>query len=83
MKVTTEILSMLKDYQTWSPGKPDFDLLDYVTCVATPDLFFGFGGLFFPELVLHAGNYFLASHFRASIYDDWLARLNRVLRKSP
>ena len=79
MKVTTDILSTLKDYQAWSAGKSDFDLLDYVTCVATPNLFFGFGELFFPELVHHAGNYFLASHFRAALYDEWLARLKDPL----
>lgn len=66
---------MLSDYQSWAKGKPDFDLFDYVSCIATPDLFFAFGELFFPELILHEGNYFLASHFRSELYDQWLARL--------
>jgi len=75
VRVPTDVLSMLKDYQSWAAGKSDFDLLDYVACVATPDLFFGFGELFFPEVVLHDGNYFLASDFRASTYNEWLVRL--------
>src|SRR5215813_7121536 len=77
MKVTSDILSSLKDYQAWSAGKRDFDLLDYVTCVATPDLFVGFGELFFPELVFHEGNHFLASHFQTTVYNDLVCAAKR------
>ncbi len=66
---------MLKDYQAWAARKPQLDLFDYVTCVATPDSFFAFLELFLPDLVLHEGNYFLASHFEPRTYDDWKRQL--------
>ncbi len=75
MRVPHEILAKLGDYQAWRSKKPDFDLLDYVTCVATPDLLFGFMELLCPSLVLHEGNYFLASHFDATKYNEWMSRL--------
>jgi hypothetical protein len=76
MTVPKELLAKLGHYQEWRSGKLDFDMLDYVNCVATPDLLFGFLELLRPSLVLHQGNYFLASHFDEANYNEWMKRLN-------
>lgn len=76
MNVPQELLVKLRDYQAWRSEKLDFDLLDYVNCVATPDLLFGFLELLCPSLILHDGNYFLANHFNAATYDEWMSQLN-------
>jgi hypothetical protein len=75
MIIPPAILRSLNDYQQWKSGKPDFDLLDYVGCIATPDLCYGFLGLLCPELIVHEGNYFLASHFDPTAYDKWMTRV--------
>ncbi len=78
--MSNELLAELSDFQAWRSGKPDFDLLDYAFCVATPDLLFGFMELLSPSLVLHEGNHFLAGHFSARTYDDWMQRLFRTFQ---
>lgn len=71
MNVPNAVLESLQDFQAWKAGKPDFDLLDYAGCVATPDLFFALSAVLAPELVVHEGNYFFASHFERSTYEAW------------
>jgi hypothetical protein len=73
--LSDKILTDLKEFQAWRRSKGDFDLLDYASCIATPDSFFAFHALFAPTLVLHEGFYFLASHFKASLYVDWMQQL--------
>lgn len=71
-----DLLAQLGDYQAWKGKATEFDLLDYVQCVATPDLFFGFLALLRPELVRHKGDYFLASHFVPETYERWMEELS-------
>lgn len=75
MTVPSSVLDALQDFQQWKAGRDDFDLLDYVGCVATPDLFYAFLSLLNPELIRHDGELFLASHFERSTYDEWIARV--------
>src|SRR5690242_10821967 len=75
MSVSDEVLAALNDFQGWRGKNRQFDLLDYVGCVATPDMFFGFLSLFEPELVLHDGEYFLASHFDRTTHEAWKGKL--------
>jgi len=75
------ILKKLSDFQQWrrSPDGEGITLLDYVGFVATPDLFFAFDQLFHPDLLVHDGNYYLASHFEPEIYREWSERTNDVV----
>lgn len=56
-------------------GRKDFDLLDYIGCVGTPDLFFGFVALLVPDLVMHEGEYFLVNRFDPAAYAAWSEKL--------
>jgi|SRR5215213_3198310 len=78
MTVPEEVLVHLTEFNRWKSSAregADYDLLDYVASRATPDLLFGFAALFSPSLVLHEGDYFLASHFSEKLYEEWKARL--------
>jgi len=61
MNPSDAILDSLSDYQAWRGQKTDCDLLDYMTCVGTPDLLFAFMELLSPTLIPHDGNYVLAN----------------------
>ena len=72
-----KLISELSDFNAWkarSPEKNKFTLLDYVACVATPDLMVGFSELFFPKLITHDGEYFIASRFSLEAYSLWRAK---------
>lgn len=71
-------LSELAEFQKWrrSAGSDDFSLIDYVGCVCTPDLLFGFAELLKPELVIHDGLLFIKSQFSASSYEAWMVELS-------
>lgn len=74
MKVPPDIVSELADVKGWAGERAvgtAFTLLDYVMCVGTPDLLFGFAELLSPELIVHEGLHCLASGFSAGTYGEW------------
>jgi hypothetical protein len=73
--LSTNITSMLSDYQAWRGQSRTFSLLDYVGCVGSPDLFFAFASLFSPDLIEHEGYYFLADRFDLTTYDAWKEKI--------
>ncbi len=78
MKIKSSIIRQLSDFSAWrlvSPKGPNFSLLDYISCVGTPDLLFAFSELFCPELVFHEGDYFLEDRFNADVYRSWKNKL--------
>jgi hypothetical protein len=82
MRLPDPVLVKLSDFQAWSKSGSNgmgFDLLDYVGCVATPDLFFGFLELLCPSLVIHDGAYFLESDFDPKNYAAWKEKLSDVV----
>lgn len=75
MEIARTVLDQLRDFKAWEKTGErtgDLTLLDYVGFVATPDLFFAFAELFWPQLIMHEGRAFLASGFKASTYDEWV-----------
>jgi hypothetical protein len=74
MQPKPSIMVQLADFRAWArsgPVESTVSLLDYVGFVCTPDLFFAFAALFWPELVTHDGMRFLASGFSAEVYNQW------------
>jgi hypothetical protein len=72
------LLSLLNNLQSWrstGPQNEDFGFLNYLSCVATPDLLFGFGELFRPQLVEHEGSLYISERFSAQAYQDWKQKL--------
>jgi hypothetical protein len=51
-------------------------LLDYAMCTATPDSLFALLEIVEPELVVHAGEHFIAHGFTPDLYDEWMERLS-------
>lgn len=79
VKFDPAILHELSDFQAWKrnvEGGAPFSLQDYVGCVMTPDLLFACAELFWPQLIMHDGHYFIASGFEPEIYEDWQNRLD-------
>lgn len=74
MRLKDSIIRELSGVRAWSQTGADgktISLLDYVCFTATPDMFFGFAALFYPELITHEGRRFLASGFTVAAYDAW------------
>lgn len=77
-----DITLLLKDFSEWkkqSSGEVPFSMLDYVQCIATPDMFFAFSELFFPRLVLHEGYYFIKERFSEALFSEWKKKLESIL----
>jgi hypothetical protein len=78
MRPNDEVLAELDDLEAWSrtgpAGRGTITLLDYVGFVATPDAFFGFAALFWPDTLVHEGHVFLASGFEVASFDAWRDR---------
>lgn len=74
----SDLLHQLGDLQKWKrSGKTvDFRLIDYVFCVGTPDLLFGYAELLVPELIEQDGALFIAERFDQDTYHSWMSRLN-------
>ena len=73
MRVNRQTLDELREYSKWksSSSSGEFSLFDFICCVATPDLLFGFAEVFYPELVLHNGAYFIESRFDETTFEAW------------
>jgi len=79
-----EILQELDAFKAWSRSGPpgsQISPIDFIGFIATPDLFFGFVGLFCPEVVQRRGGVFLASGFTDEALDAWL-RKGTTLREA-
>ena len=78
MHPNDEVLAQLDDLAAWSrtgpAGRGTITLLDYVGFIATPDAFFGFAALFWPDTLVHEGHVFLASRFEVASFDAWRDR---------
>src|SRR3954469_2226097 len=79
-ELSEPLLSELTDYQGWKRGaKGDFDLLDYVGSVMTPDIYFAAEELICPALICHDDIYFLKSHFDPAVYAQWREKLSSTV----
>lgn len=77
MRISTEALARLSDYQSRNEGRSDSErisLEEYATLVATPDLLFAFAALFFCEMVEIEKHHFVKERFERDVYDDWKTR---------
>jgi hypothetical protein len=77
MRIPTEALARLPDYQSRNAGRSEsarISLEEYATLVATPDLLFAFAALFFCEMVEVEKHYFIKERFERGVYEDWKTR---------
>lgn len=80
-RISEDLIARLDDFQAWranSANQDKFGLYDYVACIGTPDLFFGFLDLLCPELLSYRGAYFIANSFDESLFWEWWERLGDV-----
>jgi hypothetical protein len=80
MNVPEHLVSELADFRSWKRDSQSFDLLDYAGCVLTPDVLISVLSVVEPTLVVHDGEYFLASHFDPATYDSWLEKLGTKVK---
>jgi len=75
--LNAEFMDELTDFQGWKRGaKGEFDLLDYVGAIMTPDIYFALEELLCPALIRHDGIYFLRTHFDPEVYVQWREKLS-------
>src|SRR5262245_5878841 len=75
MRIKDSVIAELQDLHAWSKTGGTgalVSLLSYVGFIATQDMLFAFAELFLPDLVVHEGRHFLASHFKQATYDSWV-----------
>lgn len=75
MNFPSEVLSSLRDFQSWRGEKERFDLIDYLMCVSTPDSLVAMLKLIKPDLVEFEGEYFLSHQFSPELYWQWFDKL--------
>jgi hypothetical protein len=77
-KLDDGVLGELPDYLAWKSDKENFDLIDYLMCVGTPDSLLAMLELVKPSLVEVDGYLFIEHGFTEEIYKKWLERLSDI-----
>ena len=72
------VASELEDYLAWKSDKSDFDLIDYLMCVGTPDALVAMIELMRPELIQVDGDYFIKHNISEENLRSWMDQLKDV-----